>query len=141
VKPRGKTLFINIASMGEMSRDVVALYMATAKRFADVIYLRNKASEAIQGTETSARVPTDPHCYDNWVPESKASSGTLVQDYEEYNNMLKYQFSLQMKNDKPISSVQYGYADVSPTVFCQPERSHVPYFEAVWEKSCAAHGR
>ena len=127
--------------MGEMSRDVVALYVASAKRFADVIYLRNKASETAMGTETSARVPTDPHCYDNWVPESKASSGTLVQDYEEYNKMLKDQFSLQVKNDKPISSVQYGYADVSPTVFCQPEHSHVPYFEAVWEKSCAAHGR
>lgn len=141
VKPRGKTLFINIASMGEMSRDVVAIYLASVKKIADIIYLRNKASEYVSEAETSARVPTDPHCYDNWLPENKTFSGTLVLNYTEYNEMLKDEYNLQTQNiEGPISSVQYGYAGIQPTEFCKPERSHVPYFEAVWEKKCATGG-
>jgi len=138
LRPRGRTLFVNIASLGEMSRNVVAVYLSHAKRFADAIYLRNKYKESDNPKEETKNLKGHPECYALAVPKTSAKAGTVVLDGLEYKQILDDRFIMKgPPNLKPIALINWGYQDLYPTSFCEVERSHVPYFEAVWERRCA----
>jgi len=123
-----------------MSRSVVGIYLAHVRRFAHYVYLRNKANEKVESAEISKISPKAPQCYQNWLKEVDKPApdpATLVLDSTEYKRMLQDRYDLVSgRRQDPLTIVNYGYKDVYPTTWCQPEKSHVPYFEALWRRKC-----
>jgi len=114
--------------------------MAHIRKFANLIYLRNKATERCteEGKEQYTKeIKGEPKCYANWLGNGKEmDSGCLILKKEEYNEMLKDRFTLRSGYKmNPKTLINYGYEEIQPTEICSPERSHVGYFEGLWERN------
>ena len=85
--------------------------------------------------ETTPRFDGQTDCFSLLVPGTDPlEAGKLILDAAEYKTMLPDGFVLTKYRSNPVTPVRYGFRDSYPTTFCEPESSHVPYFEALWEK-------